>query len=141
VLIGTEGSMATRLSEDECRQRLQDEMRSFLLGSRVDMSGFRLAKAGRTAVRIRGTFTPRAGGGTLVAYRVELLPAALIGLAIAYPLGLLVIGGMLWLRFLNLIDVWPLVPITVVVGGLNLWFSDRQARRLVDFVCNQLEAS
>jgi hypothetical protein len=26
--IGTEGSMATRLSEDECRQPLEDEMRS-----------------------------------------------------------------------------------------------------------------
>ena len=140
MLIGTDGSMATRLSADECRQRLQDPMRSFLSGSRIDTSGFRLAKAGRTAVRIRGTFTPGSGGGTLVAYRLEFLPAALIGLAIAYPVSLLGLGGMVWLRYLNVSDLWPLIPITVVGGGINLWFSDRQARWLLDFVRKALEA-
>jgi hypothetical protein len=132
--------MATQLGPDECRRRLQTATPSFLSGSRVDGSSFRLAKAGRTAVRIRGTLTPRPSGGTLVTYRVELLPVALVGLAIAYPLGLFMLAGLVWLRYVNLSDLWPLVPITVLVGGANLWFSERQGRWLVDSMRRQLEA-
>ena len=132
--------MVTALGPDECGARLQLAMRSLLSGSRADPSGFSLARAGRTAVRIRGTFAPEAGGGTLITYRTEFLPVALAGLAVAYPLGLLVLGAMVWLRYLNLSDLWPLVPITVLVGGLNVWYSDRQAQGLVAFVRHLLEA-
>lgn len=133
--------MSTRLGVDQCFERLRAGMRGFKLGSRVDSSGFRLARAGRTAIRIRGTFVPQSGGGTLVNYRIEFLPALLVGWAIATPIGLLVLVMLFSLAHENLWELWPLIPISVLVIGANLWISDRQARWLVAFVSQKLESA
>jgi len=141
VLIGKQGSMATKLGADECSQRLRTAMRGFKLGSRADSSGFRLAKAGRTAIRIRGTFVPQPDGGTVVKYRIEFLPALLVALAIATPVGLIVLGLLFWLAHQSLWELWPVIPISVLVVGANLWISVRQAHWLVGFVSHQIESA
>jgi hypothetical protein len=141
VLLGKAGSMTTNLGADQCYERLRTGMRGLKLGSRVDASGFRLAKAGRTAIRIRGTFVPQPAGGTVVKYRIEFLPALLLAWAIATPIGLVMLGLLLWLAHESLWELWPLIPITVVVIGANLWVSDRQAHWLVGFVSNKLESA
>ncbi len=141
MLIGKQGSMATKLGADECSQRLRTAMRGFKLGSRADSSGFRLAKAGRTAIRIRGTFVPQPDGGTVVKYRIEFLPALLVALAIATPVGLIVLGLLFWLAHQSLWELWPVIPISVLVVGANLWISVRQAHWLVGFVSHQIESA
>jgi len=141
VLIGKQGSMATKLGADECSQRLRTAMRGFKLGSRAGSSGFRLAKAGRTAIRIRGTFVPQPDGGTVVKYRIEFLPALLVALAIATPVGLIVLGLLFWLAHQSLWELWPVIPISVLVVGANLWISVRQAHWLVGFVSHQIESA
>ena len=133
--------MTTMLAADECCERLNTAKRGFMLVSRVDRSGFRLAKAGQTAIRIRGTFAPQPGGGTVVRYRTEFLPAAIVVLAIVTPLSLLVVGGLFWLAHQSVWEIWPLVPIAVLVIAGNLWISNRQAHWLVDFVRHQLGVS
>ncbi len=110
--------MTNKLATDECCERLNTAKRGFMLGSRADPSGFRLAKAGRTAIRIRGTFAPQPGGGTVV-----------------------VVGRLFWFAHQSVWEIWPLVPISVLVVAANLWFSDRQAYWLVDFVRHHLEVS
>jgi len=107
----------------------------------VDATGFRLAKAGRTAIRIRGTFVPQPGGGTVVKYQIEFLPALLVGLVIVTPISLFVLGMLFWLAHESLWELWPLIPISVVVIGANLWVSDRQAHWLVAFVGQELESA
>jgi hypothetical protein len=141
VLIGKSGSMMTRLSGEECGERLRPAMRGFMSGSRADSSGFRLARGRRTAIRIRGTFVPRPEGGTVVEYRVEFLPAALLLLAVTTPLSFLVLGVGFWLAHQSVWDVWPLLPIWVLVVAANVWISDRQGHWLLGFVRHRLEAS
>lgn len=131
--------MATTLAADECCERLNIAKRGFMLGSRADPSGFRLAKADRTAIRIRGTFAPQPGGGTVVRYRIEFLPAAIVVLVIVTPISLVVLVGLFWLAHQSLWELWPLVPISVLVIAANLWILDRQAHWLVDFVRHQLD--
>jgi hypothetical protein len=140
VLIGKQDSIATKLGAAECSQRLRSAMRGFKLGSRADPSGFRLAKAGRTAIRIRGTFVPQTDGGTVGKYRIEFLPAAVVALAIATPVGLFVLGLLFWLAHQSLWELWPVIPISVLVVGANLWVSDRQAHWLIGFVSHQIES-
>jgi hypothetical protein len=132
--------MTTKLGADQCSKWLRTGVRGFKLGSRVDSTGFRLAKAGRTAIRIRGTFVPQPGGGTVVKYQIEFLPALLVAWAIVTPISLFVLGTLFWLAHEGLWELWPLIPISVVVIGANLWVSDRQAHWLVGFVSHQLEA-
>lgn len=141
VLIGKSGSMTTKFGAEECCERLRAVMRGFKLGSRVDSSGFKLAKSGRTAIRIRGTFVPQPGGSTIVSYRIEFLPVVLLALAITTPLGIMVLALGFWLAHQNIWEVWSLLPLCVLVIGGNLWISDRQAHWLVVFVRNRLEAS
>jgi hypothetical protein len=133
--------MTTKLGADECCERLRNAKRGFMLGSHADRSGFRLAKAGQTAIRIRGTFAPQPGGGTVVRYRIEFLPAAIVVLAIVTPLSLVVVGGLFWLAHQSVWEIWPLLPISVLVVAANLWVSDRQAHWLVDFVRHHLDVS
>ncbi len=133
--------MTTKLSPNECSEQLRLSKRRFKLGSRADSSAFRLAKAGRTMIRIRGIFAPQPGGGTVINYRIEFLPAALVALAVGFPLGLLVLIGLFWLARQSLWEIWPLIPISVLVVAANLWISERQAHWLVDFVGHQLNAT
>jgi hypothetical protein len=140
VLIGKSGSMITRFTAEECREQLT-AMRGFMSGSRVDSSGFRLARGTRTAIRIRGRFVPQPDGGTVVSYRIEFLPVALVVLAITTPLSFLVLGVLFWFSHQSVWELWPLVPIWVFIVGANVWVSDRQAHWLVGFISHRLEAS
>jgi hypothetical protein len=111
-----------------------------MLGSRSDSSGFRLAWGGRTAVRILGTFVPQPGGGTVVEYRIELIPIAVASFAIALPMSIFVLALLFWLSHESLLELWWLGPIVIFVVAVNLWLSERQARGLVRFVEDRLEA-
>ena len=133
--------MTTKLGHDECGQRLRGGMRSFMWGSRANSSGFRLARGGRTAVRIRGTFVAQPGGGTVVEYRIEFLPVAVVSLAKSAPVGFLVLGMLFWLAHQSLLELWWFVPLTAFVVAANLWVSEIQRRRLIAFVMDRLEAS
>ena len=115
-------------------------MRSFMWGSRADSSGFRLAKGGRTLIRIQGTFAALPDGGTVIAYRIELLPAAVVSLAIATPLSLVIISVLLWLADQSQTVLLWFIPIALFVVGFNWWFSEMQARWLVRFLSRTLEA-
>jgi hypothetical protein len=141
VLIGKEGSMATKLGADECSDRLQTAKGGFNLRSRADTSGFSLARPWRTMIRIRGTFAPQPGGGTLVNYRIEFPPALFGVFVISAPLSLLVIGGIFWLAHQSLWELWPLITISAFVFGTNLWIANRHVHWLVRFISRQLEAS
>lgn len=141
MLIGKSDRMTTALGRDECAQRLQAARRSFLRGSRADSSGFRVARGAQTAIRMRGTFIAQPNGGTLVTYRIEFLPAAVVSLAISIPVGLVVLGLVFFLAHQSLVVLLWFVPFAAVVGAANLWVSDIQARRLVSFVRRQLDAS
>lgn len=132
--------MTTKLGPDECGQRLRGGIRTLMLGSRCDSSGFRLARGGRTAVRIRGTFVPQPGGGTVVAYRIELIPIAVASFAIALPISILVLALLFWLSHQSWLELWWLGPIAILVIAINLWLSERQASGLVSFVKERLEA-
>jgi hypothetical protein len=92
-------------------------------------------------IRIRGTFAPQQGIGTLVNYRVEFPPAEFVVFVIIVPVSLLVIGGIFWLANQSLWELWLLIPISAFVVGTNLWIADRHAHWLVRFISRQLEAS
>lgn len=141
MLIGKSGSMITALSPDQCGERLRNVMRKFLWGSRADASGFKLARGSRTVIRIRGAFAPQQAGGTLVTYRIEPLPVAVVSLAVAFPLSLVVIISMLVLTHQSLSILLWLVPIVAIVGAANVWISDIQARRLIRILKSELDAS
>ena len=93
---------------------------------------------GRTAVRIRGTFTPSAMGCE-VRYRVEFIPAMLWLLVGAFALSIPVLIVLLWLRYLPISVLALLFVIVAIVLPLNLWFSERQARWLKDYVAAALD--
>ena len=133
--------MITALSPEECADRLRPAWPGFMSGSKADSSGFRLAKGTRTAIRIRGTFDPRSSGGTIINFRIEFLPVALAALAVGTPLGLLVLVAVFGLAHESVWELWPVILMYVLGLGANLWLSDRQARRLIDFVSRRLEAA
>jgi hypothetical protein len=81
------------------------------------------------------------GGGTVFEYCIESLPVALVVLAVTTPLSLVALGVGFWIAHQSVWNVWPLLPIWVLVVAANVWISDRQAHWLVGFVSHRLEVS
>ena len=94
---------------------------------------------GRTAVRIRGTFTPTATGSR-VDYRLELIPAVLWAVVLALLVSIPILVGMVWVGYIP----WQTLALTFVIAtgvlALNGWVSEWQARRLRDHVGSALNA-
>src|SRR5438270_8906907 len=99
MLIGSTASFEAPFTPVECGRRLdQDRSASSYVGH-TGPSGFQLARYGRTAVRIRGTFTPSAIGCE-VHYTVEFIPAMLWLLVGAFALSIPVLIVLLWQGYL-----------------------------------------
>ena len=126
MVIGSVGQFQTSLPPIECSQRLSSKLRRFMFGSRADPSGFRLAKSGRTMIRIVGTFRAVSGGSTVV-YRIEWMPAALIAVAIAFAISIPIIALLIWLRY---VPLEALAPLLVIIPWLRPpTYGYRSARR------------
>ncbi|TMC85960.1 MAG: hypothetical protein E6J06_02290 [Chloroflexi bacterium] len=76
-----------------------------------------------------------------MSYHVELIPWMMWTLIVSYVVGIPILT-MLALRGLlrTSVVIW-LVVITLIVVPINLWFSERQAERLRDYVKAVLSAN
>jgi hypothetical protein len=139
MVIGSSGTFDTPIPADECGRRLDSDRSGPYVGY-ANGSGFELSRYGRTAVRVRGTFTSIAAGSR-VRYRIELIPWIVWTLVLSYVVGIPVLG-ILALRGLlpPSVFIW-LVVITAIVLPINAWFSERQAQRLRDYVTGVLNAN
>jgi hypothetical protein len=140
MIIGSSGAFDASIPAAECARRLNaDRRRGSYVGYAND-SGFQFSRYGRTAVRVRGSFSSLATGSR-VTYRIEFIPWIIWTLAVA-----LVVEIPMFALFVNRgllpasVVIW-LVVITAIGLPLNLWFSERQARRLRDYVMKVLGAT
>ena len=96
-----------------------------------------MSRYGRTAVRIRGGFTP-IPMGCRVDYHVEVIPWMLWALVASYAIGIPVLLGLIWFGYVPFsVPAWAIV-ITAFGLAINLWFSEQQARWLKDYVTSAL---
>jgi len=95
----------------------------------------------RTAIRLRGTFSPAGNGLTVVDYWVELRPY----LVWAWPAAALVGFGVLIAGFiaahLPIRYLWPFLPAVAFVGGITVYISWRQFQTLQAVLRQELAAS
>jgi hypothetical protein len=139
VLIGSSGHYDAPFPPGECVRRLDHARDSGAFVGRVDDAGFQLATYGRTAVRIRGTFTPTATGSR-VDYRIELIPGVLWAVVLALMVSIPVLVGMVWVGYIPWQTLALAFVIATAVLALNGWVSEWQARRLRDHVGSVLNA-
>lgn len=118
-------------------RRLDAQLPANSYVGRVDTNGFRLTRYGRTAVRIRGRFTPTAEG-CRVDYRVELVPWMVWMLVASYLIGIPVLVGLAYVGYIPVSVLAWAALITVFGLGINAWYSERQARELRDHVVSAL---
>jgi hypothetical protein len=112
----------------------------FKQGSYADSSRFGLAKRGRTMIRIVGSITPQAGG-SIVAYKIQFTPAALVALAASVLAAIPIFVAWSLLGY-PVIPILLLVMVAVVLTCVfNFWISERQATWLRDYVRSTLDAS
>ena len=135
--IGSSGRFESRLSPDECGQRLKRHVRLFGLRGWADASGFSLMKW-RSAIRIRGTFTRAGQNLTLVDYQVGPGRAAMVALAVSTVIGLGLLALGFTLAQASIVEVWPLILIVALVIGANLWIAELQAQSLASLVRSEL---
>jgi hypothetical protein len=138
MLIGSSGRFEAHFTPVECGRRLNQDRNASSHVGHADVSGFQLARYGRTAVRIRGTFTPSTIGCE-VRYRVEFIPAMLWALVAAFAVSIPVLMILIWLGYVPMSTLALLFAIVVVVLPLNLWFSERQAGWLKDYLVSVLD--
>ena len=90
-------------------------------------------------IRIVGTVALTDHGST-VDYKIEFMPAALVGLGVS---------AIAWIAIFVAWSVlaYPVIPIllllmgaVVLTGTLNFWISERQAKWLRDYVTSTLDA-
>ena len=87
---------------------------------------------------MRGAFTPRSTGSR-VDWRIEFIPAMLWALGASYAIGIPILVGLILLGYAPpSVLAWAVV-ITAAGLGINLWFSERQAHWLKDYVASALE--
>jgi len=139
VLIGSSGRFEAPFLPEECGRRLNDDRFSGSYVRRADGAGFQLAIDGRTAVRIRGAFTPT-GTGSRVDYRVEFIPGVLWALMVALVVSIPIFVGMVWVGYIPWQTLALAFAIATATLALNAWLSERQARRLWDHIVSVLNA-
>jgi hypothetical protein len=133
-------SFTTRLSPTECARRLSQRFRPLVRPGRADEAGFWAATGLRTAIRLRGTFSPAGNGLTVVDYWLELRPY----LVWVWPVATLVGFGALIAGFmaarLPIWYLWPFLPAMAFVGGITVYISRRQFQNLQAFLRQELAA-
>ena len=138
MLIGSTGRFEAPFTPVECGRRLDQDQNASSYVGHADASGFQLARYGRTAVRIRGTFTASAMGCE-VYYRVEFIPALLWLLVGAFALSIPVLIALIWLGYFPTSALAWLFAMVAIALPLNLWFSERQAGWLKNYVTTVLD--
>ena len=111
------------------------------VGESSEPWSFRAAKGLRTAIRVRGTFTPAGNGLTSVDYWIEWKPIAVVALLISSPLSLGVLAAGFILAHIPLVYLWPFIPAVVLVIAANAYISERQAQWLAAFVRRELDTA
>ena len=139
-VVGSSLGFSTRITPAECAHRLNQRFRPLVSPGRADESGFWVATGLRTAILLRGTFTPIVGGLTRVDSWVELRPYLVWAWLALTPLGVgVLIGGFIVAR-VPLFYLWPFIFMAVLGGAINVYLSYRQAQRLRRFVQRELES-
>jgi hypothetical protein len=139
VLIGSSGHYDAPFPPGECVRRLNDARDSGTFVGRADGAGFQLVIYGRTAVRIRGVFTPTATGSR-VDYRIDLIPEVLWAVVLALAVSIPILVGMAWVGYVSWQTLAFAFVIATAVLALNGWVSEWQARRLRDLLGSALNA-
>lgn len=139
VLIGSSGRYEAAYPPAECGRRLNDDRSSGSYTGRADGDGFQLAIYGRTAVRIRGAFTPTATGSQ-VDYRVEIIPGVLWALVLVLAVSIPILIGAVWVGYIPWQTLALAFAIATATLAVNGWFSERQARRLMGHMVSVLNA-
>lgn len=139
MVIGSSGRFETHFPPDECGQQLNQDRSADSYVGFADVTGFQLAKYGRTAVRIRGMFTPL-GAGSGVEYRVEFIPWMIWALVLAFVVSTPALIVLVWLGYVPVSALAWLVVIVPLTLAVNLWFSERQAQSLRGYVASVLDA-
>jgi hypothetical protein len=140
MVIGSSGAFDTRLPTDECGRRLNSDRSADSYVGDADSSGFQLSLYGRTAVRIRGSFTSLAGG-CRVSYRIEFKPWLLWALAVSFLIEVPILAMLVMRGLVPASVVLWVAAITAIVLPLNVWFSERQAQRMKDYITAVLSAT
>ena len=139
MLIGSSGHYDAPFPPGECVRRLNHARDSGTFVGRANSDGFQLVIYGRTAVRIRGVFTPTATG-SLVDYRIELIPGVLWAVVLALAVSIPILVGMVWVGYIPWQTLALAFVIATAVLALNGWVSEWQARRLRDHLGTALNA-
>lgn len=137
-VVSSSRRFTSRLTPVECAHRLNQRFRPLVSPGRADQSGFWVATGLRTAILLRGTFTPLAGGLTRVDSWVELRPYLVWAWLAVTPLSVgVLIAGLIVAR-IPLFYLWPFIPVAALGGAINAYLSYRQAQRLRRFVQREL---
>jgi hypothetical protein len=107
MVIGSSGAFETGIPAEECGRRLNFDRSAAPYVGYADGLGFELSRNGRTAVRVRGSFTPLAVG-TRVSYHIEVIPWMVWTLLVSYVVGI---------SILTILALRGLLPISVTSGG------------------------
>jgi hypothetical protein len=139
--IGSSHRFETRLSPNDCAQRLRQRFRPVLRPGRADASGFWAATGLRSVIRIRGVFAVADNGLTVVDYWIELKPYLVFAWLAVTPVsfGVVILGFIL--AHTPLTYLWVFVLAAAIGIALNVYMSKRQAQWLVAFVRRELERS
>jgi hypothetical protein len=87
---------------------------------------------------MRGTFKPSCTGCE-VDYRIEFIPMMLWVLVLSYAVGIPVVIAAVWLGYIPVSVIAWLIAITAIVLPLNVWFSERQAAWLKEYIDSVLD--
>jgi len=87
---------------------------------------------------MRGTLK-LSGTGTEVDYRIEFIPMMLWALVLSYAVGIPVVIAAVWLGYIPMSALVLLIAITAFGLLINLWFSERQAAWLKDYLDSVLD--
>jgi hypothetical protein len=90
-------------------------------------------------IRIVGTVSAKESAST-VDYRIELMPAALLALAVSAVAAIPIFVAWSLLGYSIVPMVLLLIVAIIVTGSINLWISERQAGWLRDYVASTLDA-
>jgi hypothetical protein len=138
MLIGSSGRSQARFDPDECARRLNHDRSAGSYVGYANAVGFQLSRHGRTAVRIRGTFTA-SGAGSQVDYRIEFIPMILWALVLAYMVSIPFVLVAVWSGYIPLSALAWVIAVTVIGLSVNLWFSERQAVWLKEYISSVLD--
>ncbi len=89
-------------------------------------------------IRIVGTVAPR-DGGSMVDYKIECMPAALVALGVSAIAAIPIFVAWSYLGYSVVPILLVLIGAIVLTGTMNFWISERQAQWLRDYITSTLD--